>query len=78
MIIPLTEAIQICADTLYNSELVPLITPKTLVTELLTGNTTSNEFSLNIALCKQLDGVAMGSPLDPTLANIFAGEQRQE
>ena len=35
--------------------------------------TTSVEFSFNNIMFRQIDGVAMGSPLDPALANIFVG-----
>ena len=35
--------------------------------------TKSVEFSFNNVMYKQTDGVAMGSPLDPALANIFVG-----
>ena len=31
------------------------------------------EFSFNNVLYRQIDGIAMGSPLGPTLANIFMG-----
>ena len=31
------------------------------------------EFSFNNQMYKQLDGVAMGSPVSPALANIFVG-----
>ena len=31
------------------------------------------EFSFNNQMYKQLDGVAMGSPLGPAVANIFVG-----
>ena len=33
----------------------------------------SVEFSFNNIMHRQIDGVAMGSPLDPSLANIFFG-----
>ena len=35
--------------------------------------TRSVEFSLNNEMNQQKDGVAMGSPLGPSLANIFVG-----
>ena len=35
--------------------------------------TSSVEFSFNNILHRQIDGVAMGSPLGPSLANIFVG-----
>jgi len=35
--------------------------------------TSSVEFSFNITMYKQIDGIAMGSPLGPMLANIFVG-----
>ena len=35
--------------------------------------TTGVEFSFNDIMFRQVDGVAMGSPLGPVLANIFVG-----
>ena len=35
--------------------------------------TSSVEFSFNNIMHRQIDGVAMGSPLRPALANIFVG-----
>ena len=47
--IPLKEIIQICADTLYNGEFVPLVIFKALFTEKLTSATILVEFSFRHA-----------------------------
>ena len=39
--------------------------------ELMKSATSGVEFSFNEIMYKQTDGVAMDSPLDPALANIF-------
>ena len=45
--------------------------PKEILIELMNIATTSAEFSFNNVMYKQINGVAMGSPLGPALANIF-------
>ena len=71
--IPLAETIQICADTFYDGDLSPPQFSKEIFIELMNVATTSAEFSFNNVMYQQIDGVAMGSPLGPALANIFVG-----
>ena len=67
------ETIQVCADTLYDGDLSPPQFSKEIFIELMNIATTYAEFSFNNVMFKQIDGVAMGSPLGPALANIFVG-----
>ena len=71
--IPLAEAIEICSNALYAGELTPPPFPRAAVVELMQTATSSVEFSFNNIMHRQIDGVAMGSPLGPSLANIFVG-----
>ena len=72
--VPLQETIDVCMDALYRDESItaPLV-PEDLVKKLLLKATADVEFSFNGQLYRQIDGVAMGSPLGPILANIFVG-----
>ena len=70
--VPLAETIQICADTLYNGQLPHLNFQESFI-ELINVATKSVEFSFNNVMHKHTDGVAMGSPLGPALANVFVG-----
>ena len=47
--------------------------PEEAFRSLMTQVTLGVEFSFNDIMYKQVDGVAMGSPLGPVLANIFVG-----
>ena len=47
--------------------------PRAVFVELMQTATSSVEFSFNNIMHRQIDGVAMGSPLSPSLANIFVG-----
>ena len=72
--IPLEETIGICLDSLYRDPDVPSpVVPETLLRKLLFKATTEIEFSFDNIMYRQVDGVAMGSPLGPILANIFCG-----
>ena len=71
--VALDETIKICSDVFYDdSDLQPLI-PKDGFVEVMKNATSSVEFSFNNTMHKQTNGVAMGSPLGPALANIFVG-----
>ena len=71
--VPLDETIGICADALYRGHLDCPPFPEDAFKELMLIATRGVEFSFNNQMYKQLDGVAMGSPLGPALANIFVG-----
>ena len=71
--VPLKETIGICAEALYKDPSSTPPIPQKLFIELMESATSSVEFSFNDAMYKQTDGVAMGSPLGPALANIFVG-----
>ena len=71
--VPLKETMGICVEALYkDSSFTPPI-PQVVFIELMESGTSSVEFSFNNTMCKQTDGVVMGSPLGAALANIFVG-----
>ena len=71
--IPLAETIDIIVDTLYSdrSKKVPPVSRD--VFRRLLQIATGGMFMHKDTLYKQVDGVAMGSPLGPSLANFFLG-----
>ena len=69
--VPLEEVIEICVDTLYKIS-NPTVSRKNFK-KLLKLATSGVKFSFNSLIYSQKDGIAMGSPLGPTLANIFMG-----
>ena len=68
--IPLHKTINICVDNLYNGNENPNILKHDFC-NLPNTATKQTFFAFNNKYYKQVDGVAMGSPLDPALANIF-------
>ena len=46
---------------------------KTDLTRLLSYATSQTNFLFNGKMCDQIDGVAVGSPIAPLLANLFLG-----
>ena len=71
--VPLEETIEICCDVLFRSSLPKPTFPESVFKHLINFATSSVEFSFNNIVYRQIDGVAMGSSLGPTLANIFVG-----
>ena len=67
------ETVRICADTLYSGKFIPPDFPKAVFIELMQMATSGVKISFNNTMYRQTDGIAMGSPLDPVLANIFVG-----
>ena len=69
--IPLDETIDICVNQLFeNTDTVEGFT-KSELKHLLSLATEESYFIFNGLLYKQIDGIAMGSPLRPSLANAF-------
>ena len=74
--LPIREIIDIATQLVYDSPNKPSYAQRHFKKLLLFA--TSGEFLHNGKLYKQIDGVAMGSPLGPTLANLFLGHFEQE
>ena len=74
--VPLGEVIDICADALFRNDRIEteMITLKEeSFRKLMQFATSGVQFSFDNNMYRQTDGVAMGSPLGPALANIFVG-----
>ena len=69
--IPLEETIEICTNELFKESETAEGLSKTDFKELLSLATKDSHLIFDGTLYKQMDGVAMGSPLGPTLANAF-------
>ena len=69
--IPLTETIRNCVNDLSSNNFCSGKLSRKDLYESLKLATIESSFIFDNKLCKQIDGVAMGSPLGPTLANDF-------
>ena len=67
------ETLEICVNQLYHTDLDPPSLSESSFRKLMRKVTTGVQFSFNDIMYQQIDGVAMGSPLGPVLANIFVG-----
>ena len=73
--VPLEETINVIIKRIYNKNETNIDIPKQEMKELLYLCTKNAHFTLNSKTYVQIDGIAMGSPLVPDLANIFMVEQ---
>ena len=69
--IPLEETIKNCVNDLFSSNFYSGKLSRKDLYDLLKIATTESSFIFDNKLYKQVDGVAMGSPLVPTLGNAF-------
>ena len=69
--IPLEETINICVDKLFENNTKVNSLTKESFRSLLEYATLDSFFIFNGKYYRQKDGVAVGSPLGPTLANVF-------
>ena len=69
--VPLEKTIDIILKRIYVNQGVATDIPKQEMKELLNLYTKSVHFLFNNKIYIQVDGVAMGSPLGPLLANIL-------
>ena len=69
--VPLDETIEICVNELFKSSQTVSGLNKQQVLEMLSLTTKENVILFDEKYYSQIDGVAMGSPLSPTFANIF-------
>ena len=72
--VPLDNTIEIVLKRIYEHNEIQTNIPKEVMKEMLLLCTKNVIFSFNDQLYNQTDGVAMGSPLGPVLANIFMVE----
>ena len=69
--IPLEETVDICCDSLFEKENKIKNFNRQNFENLLRTALQNNYFNFNGKIYNQIDGVAMGSPLGPSLANAF-------
>ena len=75
--IPLEETIKICSDSLYKNQELLCSISKNQFEKLLRTALSNNYFLFDGIIYQQIDGVAMGYPLGPSLANAFLAHYEQ-
>ena len=74
--IPLQETIQIAVELIYQNNPQLKVT-KWELKQFFNFATSSTHFIFNSSFYDQVDGVSMGSPLVPVLANLFMGYHKK-
>ena len=74
--VPLKEVIKLACDYVYSSNDKPSYGKEHF--QKLLEYATASLFLYKDKVCKQMDGVAMGSPLAPTLANLFMAHHEKD
>ena len=74
LLVPLDFTIELILDKVYKDKLIKTKLSRNEMKKLLQICTKEMHFSFNGAIYRQINGVAMGSPLGPVLANIFMVE----
>ena len=69
--VPLDYTINLILERIYQDKELDILIPEPDLKRLLELCTKDNIFLFNDLLYQQIDGVAMGSPLGPLLANVF-------
>ena len=72
--VPLDYTIKLILDKIYRDKRIETKLSKKEMKKLLETCTKEMHFSFNGEIYRQVDGVAMGSPLGPVIANIFMVE----
>ena len=75
--IPLEETIKICCDSLYKNRELLFNISKNQFEKLLRAAFSNSYFLFGGIIYEQIDVVAMGSPLGPSLANAFLAHYEQ-
>ena len=72
--VALDRTIKIILKRIYEDKLITTTLKKRTMKKLITDVYKKKNFSFNDNVCKQTDGVSMGSSLGPVIANIFMTE----
>ena len=75
---PLHRTIEMIVSKVYQEKKIKTSIPKDILRELLYLCTKEVHFMFNDEIYIQSDGVAMGSPLGPLLANVFMTSLEEE